>query len=121
MTRVESVSVRAFSNGPGLCCASCQKAGYPSTNGVTYSGDSPVAGFIITALEQPLNLLFKDPNLKITGMKTMGTRKMKEIMSRYARLTECDVRTLCFSFDGERIAEDDTPKEVRITSLFSLM
>ncbi|KAK5127875.1 hypothetical protein LTR85_004992 [Meristemomyces frigidus] len=108
----DTVSVRGYSNKPGLLCSACQKTGYPTTNGTKYDGNFPFPHHIQKPRKQLIRLLFQDRDGKITGVPVTPSYQMKHAMQNHARVAECDVRTLRFFFDGERIADDDTPEEM---------
>lgn len=108
----ETVTVRGYSNLPGLRCSACQKTGYPTTKGTKYDGNFPLPHLIQKTGSPLIRLLFQDLDGKITGVPVTSTYRMKHAMRDHARRTDCDVRTLRFFFDGERIADDDTPEEV---------
>lgn len=107
-----TISIRAYSNSPGLRCSACQKSGYPTTKGKEYDGNFPLPQLIKPTGHQLIQLLFQDFDGKITGVPVTKSYQMKHAMIDHALRNECDVRLLHFFFDGERIADEDTPAEV---------
>ncbi|KAK4540176.1 hypothetical protein LTR36_009674 [Oleoguttula mirabilis] len=108
----ETISVRGYSNKPGLLCPACQKTGYRTTNGVKYDGNFPLPQIIQKTGKQLVRLLFQDRDGKITGVPVPSSYKMKHAMRYHARRTGVELGTLRFFFDDERIADDDTPEEM---------
>ncbi|KAI7492131.1 hypothetical protein KC357_g1264 [Hortaea werneckii] len=82
----QSLSIKAFSNTPGLKCPNCKKVGYTSSNGEVFDGHVPCGG--------------------------EKGKKFLHAMRRYAQDTEANVHTLFFFFGRENIDGEDTPEEM---------
>ncbi|KAI7255366.1 hypothetical protein KC343_g5120 [Hortaea werneckii] len=105
----QSLSIKAFSNCPGLKCATCKTNGYTSSHGEILDGHVPCGG---EKGKKFLRLQFADPNGKVTAMSAGLRDPLKSVMRRYAQDTEANVHTLFFFFGGEKIDGEDAPEEM---------
>ena len=106
----ETISITAFSNTEGRRCDACKKVGYPSSSVERLDGNRPIIA--MAARDQPMRLFFLDANGKMISLSTRGGTQMRDVLSKYAKRSECTLRSLFFFFDGEAIASDDTPDQV---------
>ncbi|KAI7083973.1 hypothetical protein KC356_g7111 [Hortaea werneckii] len=105
----QSLSIKAFSNTPGLKCPNCKKVGYTSSHGEVFDGHVPCGG---EKGKKFLRLQFADPKWNVRAISAGLRDPLKDAMRRYAQTTEANVHTLFFFFGGEKIDGEDTPEEM---------
>lgn len=114
-----TTEIKVWSNVPGLQCDFCRSIGYPRTNGVDYdlSSTRPRARLLLPKWTKPetISLHLRDQTGFETSVKTLNTVGFRYLMEQYATTALRDVRVCRFLFDGERIAESETPKQVWLT------
>ncbi|KAK4561777.1 hypothetical protein LTR86_004456 [Recurvomyces mirabilis] len=112
LKHAQTLSVKVYSNGPGLKCVVCKDNGYPSTNCRYLDGNINQLHNVQKPRGRLIRLLFRDPNQAITQILVTSTYQMCHAMGDYARHVEVDLRALYFFFDDEKIAVDDTAEEL---------
>ncbi|KAI6861819.1 hypothetical protein KC323_g5697 [Hortaea werneckii] len=108
----QSLSIKAFSNTPGLKCARCKTNGYPSSSpaAVVFDGHVPYTG--AGTGKKSLRLHFQDPNGNVTAIEVGFREPLKGVMRAYARQVGYEVGGLFFFFGGERVDGGDTAEEM---------
>ncbi|KAI7481748.1 hypothetical protein KC351_g6164 [Hortaea werneckii] len=81
----QSLSIKAFSNAPGLKCARCKTHGYATTSpaGVVFDGHVPYNG--AGTGKKSLRLHFQDPDGRVTAIEVGFREPLKGVMRAYAR------------------------------------
>ncbi|GAB1738215.1 hypothetical protein NU219Hw_g2763t1 [Hortaea werneckii] len=115
-----SLSIKAFSNHPGLKCPRCKPSGYPSSSSpaggvVVFDGHLPPSS---DGVEKPphkkfrLRLHFQAPDGKVTALEAGRADPLERVLHAYARQEGREVGGLLFFFGGERVDDRDTAEEM---------
>ncbi|KAI7278176.1 hypothetical protein KC345_g6127 [Hortaea werneckii] len=112
LLHTQSLSIKAFSNAPGLTCARCKTHGYAtSPAGVVFDGRLPPPA-LPDSRERTLRLHFQDPDGKLTAIEVGFREPLKGALRAYARQVGYEVGGLFFFFGGERVDSGDTAEEM---------
>ncbi|KAI7685688.1 hypothetical protein KC353_g20815, partial [Hortaea werneckii] len=118
LLHTQSLSIKAFSNQPGLNCPACKKSGYPSSSSsspagvVVLDGHLPPVSRDDDKTKKSLRLHFQDPNGKVTAISAGFRDPLGEVMRGYARQVGSELGSLLFFFGGERVDGGDTAEEM---------
>ncbi|KAI7350800.1 hypothetical protein KC354_g12664 [Hortaea werneckii] len=117
LLHTQSLSIKAFSNTPGLNCPTCKKSGYPSSSSspagvVVLDGHLPPVSRDDDKTKKSLRLHFQDPNGKVTAISAGFRDPLGEVMRGYARQVGSELGSLLFFFGGERVDGGDTAEEM---------
>ncbi|GAB1734319.1 hypothetical protein NU195Hw_g9160t1 [Hortaea werneckii] len=114
LLHTQSLSIKAFSNTPGLQCARCKTHGYAaSPAGVVFDGRlAPVLPSGRAKVQKSLRLHFQDADGKVTAIEVGFREPLKGALRAYARERGYEVGGLFFFFGDERIDGGDTAEEM---------
>ena len=108
-----TTEIKVWSNVPGLQCKGCKRSGYPKTFGVDkvlYKTTPPVVEAGPKA--ESVVISVSDQTGFTMSVKMLNSVGFHFLMDAYATQAVRD-RDICrFLFDGERLVEKETPKQV---------
>ncbi|KAK3676214.1 hypothetical protein LTR78_003964 [Recurvomyces mirabilis] len=102
LKHAQTLSIKVYSNEPGLKCVVCKDNGYPSTNCRYLDGNITQLHNVQEPRGRLIRLLFRDPTQAITQNIVTSTYQLRHAMGDYARRVEVDLCTLYFSDCGRR-------------------